>query len=571
MKKSLSFFVAILLVFASIITLSSCDKNETVACASCGAENSVDVKFCSNCGNAFDSVENNGSQNNNGTQNNGDNTNNGNSNNNENQNNGNGESSISTAKDFLNKIASNTTISLSDVNLNFGDVTGINNSCVEKAESGYYVIKNVENLTIIGNETTITSNVNLDIYFLVFENCKNISISNVKFASNNYDYDFSMTYLSLKNCNGVTIKQCDFDTFGKGISFYECEVGVVESCNFKNLDCGAISAISSNVSAAKCNIKNCENTFYCKTSTLNISECNVSGIKNSEMVFDNTASMFSGQTYEESNITFTNCEFKDNVTTSLFAKSVLFKDDFDDFYFSDFVYEHNKLTFKDCKISDNLYCYGSLSSNNFVNCEFSNNEIGIEIPDITGWGYDEDSLFCIEDDLNGADYSIEYVYYDITTHVAGPIYDVVSQSKKGVVSKNDSYVVLTISKPAITIETIYWKINSAGGVEPDIKFTNNTDKQIAYVYFTVKFYDRMGTPAYCSIKNTSQQRLKFTGPLNAGETKYPGWEPAIYNSTVGAIKPLSIEVEFTDGTRQTITNTTAFWSSGAYYGGELKD
>ena len=81
----------------------------------------------------------------------------------------------------------------------------------------------------------------------------------------------------------------------------------------------------------------------------------------------------------------------------------------------------------------------------------------------------------------------------------------------------------------------------------------------------------MGTPAYCSIKNTSQQRLKFTGPLNAGETKYPGWEPVIYNSTVGAIKPLSIEVVFTDGTRQTITNTTAFWSSGAYYGGELKD
>jgi hypothetical protein len=81
----------------------------------------------------------------------------------------------------------------------------------------------------------------------------------------------------------------------------------------------------------------------------------------------------------------------------------------------------------------------------------------------------------------------------------------------------------------------------------------------------------MGTPAYCSIKSTNQQRLKFTGPMNAGVTKYPGWEPVIYNSTVGAIKPLTIEIIFTDGTRQTITNTTAFWYSGSYYGGELKD
>ena len=49
------------------------------------------------------------------------------------------------------------------------------------------------------------------------------------------------------------------------------------------------------------------------------------------------------------------------------------------------------------------------------------------------------------------------------------------------------------------------------------------------------------------------------------------WDPVIYNSAVGAVKPLSIEVVFTDGTRQTITCTGRYWYSNGYYGGELND
>ena len=44
MKNWFYLLVAILLVFTTITTLSSCSKNETATCASCGAENSVDVK-----------------------------------------------------------------------------------------------------------------------------------------------------------------------------------------------------------------------------------------------------------------------------------------------------------------------------------------------------------------------------------------------------------------------------------------------------------------------------------------------------------------------------------------------
>ena len=123
----------------------------------------------------------------------------------------------------------------------------------------------------------------------------------------------------------------------------------------------------------------------------------------------------------------------------------------------------------------------------------------------------------------------------------------------------------------LTIEQIDWEINSAEGVEPSITCTNHTQKQIAYIYFTVKFYDRMGTPAYCSIRHEHTRRLKVTGPIDAGEKDTYYWDPIIYNGSTAAIKPLKIEIEFTDGTKQTINCTGRFWYSKSYYGGALKD
>lgn len=123
----------------------------------------------------------------------------------------------------------------------------------------------------------------------------------------------------------------------------------------------------------------------------------------------------------------------------------------------------------------------------------------------------------------------------------------------------------------LTIEQIDWEINSANGVEPDIKYTNRSDKQIAYIWFTIKFYDRMGKPAYCSIRDTHTRKLRVTGPIDAGKQDTSYWDPIIYNGAVAAIKPLSIEIEFTDGTRQTIQCTGRYWYDSSYYGGDLKD
>ena len=128
-----------------------------------------------------------------------------------------------------------------------------------------------------------------------------------------------------------------------------------------------------------------------------------------------------------------------------------------------------------------------------------------------------------------------------------------------------------VNNNILTIEQIDWDINSASGVEPSVTFTNHTNKQIAYIYFTLKFYDRMGNPAYCSIRSEHTRRLKVTGPINAGRSDTRYWDPIIYNSSTAAIKPLKIEVEFTDGTKQTIVCTGRYWRSNSYYGGELHD
>lgn len=137
-------------------------------------------------------------------------------------------------------------------------------------------------------------------------------------------------------------------------------------------------------------------------------------------------------------------------------------------------------------------------------------------------------------------------------------------------SKDPYYLNIT-DNDIFTIEQIDWDINSASGVEVDIEFKNRSSKQIAYVYFTLKFYDRMGNPAYCQIKKSHTQRLQYTGPLNAGSRKTGYWDPIIYCSATAAIKPLTVEIEYTDGTKLTITPNGTYWYASDFYGGSLKD
>ena len=189
----------------------------------------------------------------------------------------------------------------------------------------------------------------------------------------------------------------------------------------------------------------------------------------------------------------------------------------------------------------------------------------IDIPNVVGMDYDAAMAQLETVDV---EVTVKYTYDNLRTNCKTPKDTVVNQSLLGKVEKGNQ-MILVVAKPAISINNITLDINYVGGVDTTIKYSNNSDKQIAYIYFDVKYYDRMGYPAYCSIKREPNAVLKLTGPVNSNENKEGYWEAVIYNSAAAAIQPQTIEVIFTDGTSQTITNTGLYWHTGDYYGGEL--
>lgn len=147
----------------------------------------------------------------------------------------------------------------------------------------------------------------------------------------------------------------------------------------------------------------------------------------------------------------------------------------------------------------------------------------------------------------GVEYDIKYAYSGVSNTGVNNYTPIVSkQSKSGLLEKKQ-IINLKVIKPAVYINEINFQINTVGGVDTAINFSNNTDKSIDYVTFSLQYFDSVGNPAFCSIRNTSIAKLKLTGPIKpfyTGEVKY---DAAIYNSTISAVMPLLAKVEFSDG------------------------
>ena len=478
--------------------------------------------------------------------------------------------SISTACELLNNIADNTKISLSTCLIDFDNTFSVTNSYVEKTtESNCYTISSVENLVIEGETATILVTAkNFDFGGLLsFNECKNVVFKNIVFKTESKKQNDWYLAISFSNCQNITFENCYFDNLSMCFDIARTSDFSLNNCKFKNVSYTTISLCDAqNILVDNCTFKNTGDVFHSTRSSLFVKESTFEDIEDSSIFCDDLYDYTIGSTTTESEAIFENCTFRNNNVLDFFNKSTHSGD-----YNFTYEYDHDKVKFHNCLFSDNVYVKGNFNNLNYIDCTFNNNSIGVEIPNITNWGYDENTLFLLDEELNGINYSIEYVYdEDITSNLVTPTFTVVSQSKVGVVTLSDSNIVITIAKPAITLD-IDWVINSTNGVVLDVKITNNTDKQIAYVYFTIKYYDRMGNPAYCSIKDICQQTLKATGPISAGDTETAEWGPSIYNNTISAIKPLSIEVVFKDGTKQIITNTGGYWYSNRYYGGDLHD
>lgn len=110
--------------------------------------------------------------------------------------------------------------------------------------------------------------------------------------------------------------------------------------------------------------------------------------------------------------------------------------------------------------------------------------------------------------------------------------------------------------PNVTISNIKQKIDNVGGVTYTFDLNNNSSKTVKYVTVKWRVYNAVGDEIFDTISGESFSG-KVTGPIKSGESmKQLQNERKFYNSAAqnGSIKFVILEVEYTDGTRETINN-----------------
>jgi len=116
-------------------------------------------------------------------------------------------------------------------------------------------------------------------------------------------------------------------------------------------------------------------------------------------------------------------------------------------------------------------------------------------------------------------------------------------------SYNDSTLQYSVAyKDSIQIIKCYTSDpNSAGGVDLDLVWKNNTKKTIKYISFRVDPYNAVGDVVPCDIRGYYQS-FRVTGPVQSGKVYGYGtyWDCAWYNSTIKNAKVTSVEIIFMD-------------------------
>ena len=110
-------------------------------------------------------------------------------------------------------------------------------------------------------------------------------------------------------------------------------------------------------------------------------------------------------------------------------------------------------------------------------------------------------------------------------------------------------------KSPVTISGWRYTIDYVGGVEWNFKLTNNSDKTIKYVVMEWYCYNGVGDLIRCEITGKSSHSVKFTGPLEPGQTTNTQRNTTLfYNHSYKSAKLTKLQVEFMDGTVINITS-----------------
>jgi len=112
--------------------------------------------------------------------------------------------------------------------------------------------------------------------------------------------------------------------------------------------------------------------------------------------------------------------------------------------------------------------------------------------------------------------------------------------------------------------------NSAGGVSVQWSFKNVTGKTIKYASFWFTPYNAVNDVVTCSIKGTSSDGVKYTGPLENGAIHTGAlWENAWYNYSITTVRMTHVYIEYMDGTSESVPASDISFSvpEGASGGG----
>ncbi|MBQ4568683.1 MAG: zinc ribbon domain-containing protein [Ruminococcus sp.] len=103
----------------------------------------------------------------------------------------------------------------------------------------------------------------------------------------------------------------------------------------------------------------------------------------------------------------------------------------------------------------------------------------------------------------------------------------------------------------LSLPSMYFSINSAGGIKFSFSATNRSGKTIKYVRFNAYLKNAVGDPVQEEISNDYYADVEIIGPISNGETVWLNNEIIGYCDNLGRIDVRDITLIYTDGTSET--------------------
>lgn len=106
--------------------------------------------------------------------------------------------------------------------------------------------------------------------------------------------------------------------------------------------------------------------------------------------------------------------------------------------------------------------------------------------------------------------------------------------------------------------------NSVGGVDVWGEVKNEGSKEIKYITLYFEPRNRVGDVVECTVSHKSEKGLKITGPIKPGKKEMVHGETVWYNNSIVSYHVVRAEVEYMDGSKETIPGDQIGKPKGCY-------